>query len=216
MTDCVQQYLPISFPFPFTKRKKISCKETVMSSLKTKLKLLLFLFLGRALFSPRMEYNEWTPVGRGDPLKNDPTFDYSPPVLDRVRYWDSGKEKSNDILLLGVSSKKNPSHRAQNTGPKENSFYSNANSIPMRRNYYMQNVSTSFARKSLILIPAYHGKSPSLLFIPVADNSDAPADAVARTNTRRRDMARSQYCAGSIDRRHDLYQCQGKQWSASQ
>ncbi|XP_046804925.1 G-box-binding factor [Lucilia cuprina] len=78
-------------------------------------------------FSPRMDYNnnEWRPVGRGDPLKNDPTFDYSPPTLDRVRYWaDSDKEKDkteevsaalvdaklkkanpgkNEILLLGVT-----------------------------------------------------------------------------------------------------------------
>lgn len=27
------------------------------------------------------------PVGRGDPLKKDPTYDYSPPVLEHVRYW---------------------------------------------------------------------------------------------------------------------------------
>ncbi|XP_061399289.1 mucin-2 [Musca vetustissima] len=79
-------------------------------------------------FSPRMDYNnnEWRPVGRGDPLKNDPTFDYSPPTLDRVRYWaDPDKDKENqqedvatnvidaklkkanpgknEILLLGVT-----------------------------------------------------------------------------------------------------------------
>ncbi|XP_075225872.1 uncharacterized protein LOC142327008 [Lycorma delicatula] len=41
----------------------------------------------RGLFSPRMQYDEWTPLGRGDPLKNDPTFDYVPPVLERVHYW---------------------------------------------------------------------------------------------------------------------------------
>lgn len=39
------------------------------------------------MISPRMEFNEWTPLGRGDPLKNDPTFDYLPPVLDKVHYW---------------------------------------------------------------------------------------------------------------------------------
>lgn len=97
-----------------------------------------------------MEYNEWMPVGRrGDPLKNDPTYDYSPPVLDRVRYWESGKDKSGDILLLGVSSKKAPlaAHRNNNGGgngnSKEGSYYGskNPNNIPMRRNYYMQNVS---------------------------------------------------------------------------
>lgn len=105
-----------------------------------------------------MEYNEWMPVGRGDPLKKDPTYDYSPPVLDRVRYWDSGnKDKSGDILLLGVSSKKAspPPHRQQqqisnnnnnnnnnSKDPKNNNhFYKNQNNIPMRRNYYMPNVS---------------------------------------------------------------------------
>lgn len=34
-----------------------------------------------------MDFDEWTPLGRGDPLKNDPTFDYLPPVLDKVLYW---------------------------------------------------------------------------------------------------------------------------------
>lgn len=34
-----------------------------------------------------MQYDDWMPLGRGDPLKNDPTFDYLPPVLDRVHYW---------------------------------------------------------------------------------------------------------------------------------
>ena len=79
------------------------------------------------------------PVGRGDPLKNDPTYDYSPPVLDRVRYWGgiesqqhqqqqqqllSGKEKG-DILLLGVPSKK-PTVRKE------------TKHVPTRRNYYTQ------------------------------------------------------------------------------
>lgn len=101
---------------------------------------------GRALFSPRMEYNEWTPVGRGDPLKNDPTYDYSPPVLDRVRYWDSGKDKSGDILLLGVSSKKGTpmphrAHQPSNNSPKDSQYFKGPNNIPMRRNYFMQNVS---------------------------------------------------------------------------
>ncbi|RZC35047.1 uncharacterized protein BDFB_002775, partial [Asbolus verrucosus] len=30
-----------------------------------------------------MDYDQWKPLGRGDPLKNDPTYDYVPPVLDR-------------------------------------------------------------------------------------------------------------------------------------
>ncbi|XP_012159681.1 mucin-5AC [Ceratitis capitata] len=54
-------------------------------------------------FSPRLDYsNEWRPVGRGDPLKNDPTFDYSPPTLEHVRYWaettkDSSKEETGGV-----------------------------------------------------------------------------------------------------------------------
>ncbi|XP_015601583.1 arginine-glutamic acid dipeptide repeats protein [Cephus cinctus] len=62
------------------------------------------------IFSPRMDYDEWTPLGRGDPLKNDPTFDYVPPVLDRVQYWlDSHTTEPSakrDILVLGVTAKK--------------------------------------------------------------------------------------------------------------
>ncbi|GAB0098457.1 hypothetical protein DMENIID0001_141940 [Sergentomyia squamirostris] len=83
---------------------------------------------GRALFSPRVDYNEWMPVGRGDPLKNDPTYDYSPPFLERVRYWESGggkQEKTGEILLLGVPSKK-PSMPVR----KDYKY------LTMRRNYY--------------------------------------------------------------------------------
>uniref|UniRef100_A0A182NTH7 Uncharacterized protein n=1 Tax=Anopheles dirus TaxID=7168 RepID=A0A182NTH7_9DIPT len=83
--------------------------------------------LARNFHSPRLEYNEWLPVGRGDPLKNDPTYDYSPPVLDRVRYWSDGtkdKTSGNDILLLGVPSKKTVGVSKE------------WNSVPVRRNYY--------------------------------------------------------------------------------
>ncbi|XP_054265357.1 uncharacterized protein LOC128988152 [Macrosteles quadrilineatus] len=61
----------------------------------------------RAVF-PRMDYDEWTPLGRGDPLKNDPTYDYVPPVLDRVNYWLEPEARTPDpqILLLGASSGK--------------------------------------------------------------------------------------------------------------
>ncbi|XP_066599598.1 uncharacterized protein [Prorops nasuta] len=62
------------------------------------------------IFSPRMEYNEWTPLDRGDPLKNNPTFDYVPPVLDRVQYWldshTTEPSSKRDILVLGVTAKK--------------------------------------------------------------------------------------------------------------
>lgn len=75
----------------------------------------IFLFAGQdeskpRVFSPRMDYDEWTPLGRGDPLKNNPTFDYVPPVLDRVQYWlDSHTTEPSakrDILVLGVTAKK--------------------------------------------------------------------------------------------------------------
>ncbi|KXJ77979.1 hypothetical protein RP20_CCG005956 [Aedes albopictus] len=88
---------------------------------------------GRTLFSPRLEYNEWHPVGRGDPLKNDPTYDYSPPVLERVRYWPenkANKDKTSDILLLGVPSKKS-------SAKVEHQW---ANNVPIRRNYYHQQI----------------------------------------------------------------------------
>ncbi|KAF7992779.1 hypothetical protein HCN44_005123 [Aphidius gifuensis] len=65
------------------------------------------------IFSPRMDYDEWTPLGRGDPLKNDPTFDYVPPVLERVQYWLGDTQLSStesspkrDVLVLGVTAKK--------------------------------------------------------------------------------------------------------------
>ncbi|XP_066253922.1 uncharacterized protein [Euwallacea similis] len=75
----------------------------------------------KSLFSPRMDYNQWKPLGRGDPLQNDPTFDYVPPVLDHVHYWVEPKPKEmepnkggqkSEILLLGVSSKKPATHNA--------------------------------------------------------------------------------------------------------
>lgn len=64
-----------------------------------------------------MDYEQWKPLGRGDPLKHDPTFDYVPPVLDRVQYWVDpamrkpdppipGETQKTEILLLGVTSKK--------------------------------------------------------------------------------------------------------------
>ncbi|XP_026681722.1 uncharacterized protein LOC103512466 [Diaphorina citri] len=74
-------------------------------------------FNTNSILSPRMEYDDWTPLGRGDPLKNDPTYDYVPPMLDKVKYWmtdsDSSRKQinsattnSDDILLLGVSALK--------------------------------------------------------------------------------------------------------------
>nr|XP_040235883.2 uncharacterized protein LOC120957644 [Anopheles coluzzii]XP_040235884.2 uncharacterized protein LOC120957644 [Anopheles coluzzii] len=111
--------------------------------------------LARNFHSPRLEYNEWLPVGRGDPLKNDPTYDYSPPVLDRVRYWSDGtKDKSsgNDILLLGVPSKKTVGMSKE------------WNSIPLRRNYY----STGHQHHSVATSP---NQQPHTVLMPPPRNN---------------------------------------------
>ncbi|VVD04604.1 unnamed protein product [Leptidea sinapis] len=68
-----------------------------------------------SIFSPRMDFEQWKPLtGRGDPLRNDPTYDYEPPMLDKVHYWaDDSRtesqiipEKKSEVLVLGVSSRK--------------------------------------------------------------------------------------------------------------
>lgn len=105
------------------------------------------------MFNPRVEYtNQWLPVGP-DPLKNEPTFDYSPPTLERVRYWsefseennnnddengnkteNSNKHEKSEILLLGVpmkhtiypnNAKKHPNQLTQ-TEPKSSNRRSSA------------------------------------------------------------------------------------------
>lgn len=62
-----------------------------------------------------MDFEQWKPLtGRGDPLRNDPTYDYEPPVLDRVHYWaddtrlerEHFPERKSEVLMLGVSSRK--------------------------------------------------------------------------------------------------------------
>lgn len=62
-----------------------------------------------------MNFDQWKPLtGRGDPLRNDPTYDYEPPVLERVHYWaddsrperEKHPERKSEVLVLGVSSRK--------------------------------------------------------------------------------------------------------------
>lgn len=36
------------------------------------------------------------PVGYTDPLKDEPTLDYSPPTLERVRYWSEFNDGNNN------------------------------------------------------------------------------------------------------------------------
>ncbi|XP_065223550.1 myb-like protein U isoform X2 [Planococcus citri] len=52
--------------------------------------------------SPKMDYDEWTPLGRGDPLKNDPTFDYSPPMVGKVKYWISPLLRTPDPPIVPI------------------------------------------------------------------------------------------------------------------
>lgn len=62
-----------------------------------------------------MDFDQWKPLtGRGDPLRNDPTYDYEPPVLERVHYWaedtrlerEHVPERKAEVLMLGVSSRR--------------------------------------------------------------------------------------------------------------
>ncbi len=51
-----------------------------------------------------MDYDEWTPLGRGDPLKNDPTFDYSPPMVSKVKYWINPLFRTPDPPIVPLES----------------------------------------------------------------------------------------------------------------
>lgn len=77
-----------------------------------------------------MDFEQWKPLtGRGDPLRNDPTYDYEPPLLERVHYWaDEAKaerehvpEKKSEVLMLGVSSRK-PSVTPRPHPPRRQQF----------------------------------------------------------------------------------------------
>lgn len=50
------------------------------------------------------------PVGYLDPLKNEPTLDYSPPTLERVRYWsefNDGNNNKNEKLSANTNTNNN-------------------------------------------------------------------------------------------------------------
>ncbi|XP_050300028.1 uncharacterized protein LOC126738647 [Anthonomus grandis grandis] len=100
----------------------------------------------KSLFSPRMDYNQWKPLGRGDPLKNDPTFDYVPPQLDHVHYWMDPEPqpqsnptnehgKKTEILLLGVSSKK----PAITASDRRDTVYEPYTKYHQEKNYFHHN-----------------------------------------------------------------------------
>lgn len=102
------------------------------------------------------------PVGRGDPLKNDPTYDYSPPVLERVRYWaseSSSKNKDkNNILLLGVPSKK--------SSRKESKY-----NMPIRRNYYGELPRVLMPPPMQALMPPHTSHSSSEIYHQAASSN---------------------------------------------
>lgn len=102
-----------------------------------------------SIFSPRMDFDQWKPLtGRGDPLRNDPTYDYEPPVLERVHYWADDPrpepvpykpERKSEVLVLGVSSRrpsvtsrKPPRHNHRPPPPKYEDFaYKLSDHYPM-------------------------------------------------------------------------------------
>lgn len=127
------------------------------------------IWTGRASFNPRIEYNnEWRPVGHSDPLKNDPTFDYSPPVLDRVRYWSdhgtataqtNGMKEKKEILLLGVPSR-HTVHSHPNQVPQTEPKTSN------RRMFYAPQVSWGFWILEFFGLHLYITFQPSRMLTP--------------------------------------------------
>ncbi|XP_034129637.1 mucin-5AC [Drosophila guanche] len=118
-----------------------------------------------ATTAPRLDHNnnnEWRPLGHGDPLQKDPTYDYSPPALDRVRYWaeNNGTGQSNpearkkelppevlrnktksEILLLGVASERvrvphSHSYPGMGLGQHQQQQQQLAKYAAIRRSYY--------------------------------------------------------------------------------
>lgn len=71
-----------------------------------------------------MDYEEWTPIGRGDPLKNDPTFDYSPPMVGKVKYWINPLHRTPDPPI--VPNKETSTEFARYTSTVTNSVKSSA------------------------------------------------------------------------------------------
>ncbi|KAH8325753.1 hypothetical protein KR067_007021 [Drosophila pandora] len=105
--------------------------------------------------------NEWRPLGHGDPLQKDPTYDYSPPALERVRYWaeNNSTGQSNpearkkelppevlrnktksEILVLGQASERvRTAHSHSHSHPHPHqypSYNQQAKYAAIRRSYY--------------------------------------------------------------------------------
>ncbi|KAG5871684.1 hypothetical protein JTB14_012045 [Gonioctena quinquepunctata] len=112
----------------------------------------------RGLFSPRMDYDQWKPLGRGDPLQNDPTYDYVPPVLERVHYWvdpalrkpdspGSNENQKTEILLLGITSKK-PANASPKADSRKDTYEPYGNYVEESK--IKQNPNQRIARPSFI------------------------------------------------------------------
>ncbi|KAH8403177.1 hypothetical protein KR222_006399 [Zaprionus bogoriensis] len=124
--------------------------------------------LVRFVAAPRVDpnnNNEWRPLGHGDPLQKDPTYDYSPPALERVRYWAESNNNNNnnnssssssshnnvdarqklpaknEILLLGVASERERTRQQQQSQqlkphPHLTAAQQQAKYAAIRRSYY--------------------------------------------------------------------------------
>lgn len=170
-----------------------------------------------------MDYNnEWRPVGRGDPLKNDPTFDYSPPVLDRVRYWaadNSEKDgKSNkdvkaynkkDVLMLGSPSSSTAVSLAGST--KANDHYRGAATLSSYHAKYAKADMPVLSPKYNSIRRSYYGQNlPTHLMPPPMQHSgmsDTNANHIMR-NDYRSHMMSAEYNApmsSTIGTAHNAY-----------
>ena len=116
-----------------------------------------------------MDYDQWKPLGRGDPLKNDPTYDYVPPLLDRVHYWIDpalrkpdpplpGESQKTEILLLGVSSKK-PSTGTSVADSRKDTYDSFLKFVDGPKFTGQRNTRPHFPMTSSYFTPSFYSKN---------------------------------------------------------
>lgn len=100
---------------------------------------------------PKMDYDEWTPLGRGNPLKNDPTFDYSPPMVSKVKYWINPLLRTPDPPIIPNKEATTEINQYTATIPtltKSNSIYKQSSSSDIKRLYtdFIDPIDMSFAQ----------------------------------------------------------------------
>lgn len=100
---------------------------------------------------PKMDYDEWTPLGRGNPLKNDPTFDYSPPMVSKVKYWINPLLRTPDPPI--IPNKEATTETSQYTATittltKSNSISKQSSSSDIKRLYtdFIDPIDMSYAQ----------------------------------------------------------------------